>query len=103
MFKQQTNFPVKAIKVDSDKFSRASAITSLFETGRVYLKVGRWNQVLINQMCEFNALLDSPDDIVDAISQALNYCKSSQITTKPVTKKKNLNKIVRKHKILTGY
>lgn len=102
MLKQQTRLPIKAIKVDSDKFTRASAITTLFETGKVHLISGPWNNMFINQMCEFNALLDTHDDIVAAVSQALNYSKSSKIE-KPVSKKRDMDKIVRKHKILTGY
>ncbi len=73
VFNKKTKLPVKAIKVDTDKYTRALATTPIFETGHVFLLRGGWNNELISQMCEFNALMDTPDDIVDSVTQAINY------------------------------
>lgn len=78
-FKREVNFPVKAINPITDKINRAVAVTPYFETGKVFLLFGSWNDTARDQLCDFNAKLDTPDDIVDAISQAFNYFKGNAI------------------------
>jgi predicted phage terminase large subunit-like protein len=78
VFKTDFVIPVKAIQVSTDKLSRTNAITNLFERGRVYLYRGPWNNLLKNELMAFSGALDTPDDIVDAVSQGLNFLNESR-------------------------
>jgi len=60
---------------------------------------GAWNKLLIDQLTDFNELMDTPDDIVDAVDQGLNYLNSSTPPSAPPVIRKNN----RKSKILRGY
>lgn len=84
---RETNLPIKAIKVDTDKAARVHAVTPLIEAGKVYLPNGvNWLNDFINE-CE-----DFPDgeydDTVDSVSQFLNYAKDKtrliQLSSEPV-------------------
>lgn len=73
---RETRLPIKAVKVDKDKIARVHAITPLIEAGKVKLPINEsWVKYLVNE-CE-----DFPDgefdDVVDSVSQFLNYCKTS--------------------------
>ena len=73
---RETRLPIKAVKVDKDKIARVHAITPLIEAGKVKLPINEnWVKELVNE-CE-----DFPDgefdDVVDSVSQFLNYCKTS--------------------------
>ena len=70
--KRETNMAIVPIKVDSDKVSRAYAITPLIESGRVYLpEKAYWLLDYIHSLATFpNA---AHDDDVDSTTQALNY------------------------------
>ena len=70
--KRQTRIPVVAIKVDSDKVSRAYAVTPLVESGRVFLpESAPWLPDFLANLGTFpNA---AHDDDVDSVTQALNY------------------------------
>ena len=72
-FKKKTKMPVKEIKVKDNKYERAVATTPIFETGNVMLYKGGWNEEFIQQFLDFTILLDTPDDIVDATSQFINF------------------------------
>jgi len=98
-FKSDVGMPIVPIKVNSDKFSRATAVSPLFETGKVFLLFGAWNKKFIDQMTDFNELMDSPDDIVDTVSQGLNYFKSSQ----PIATKPEVRRLVHTSRTLRGY
>lgn len=67
-----TRLPIIPIKVDSDKVTRAFAVTSIVESGRVFLPEGApWLVEFIAQLANFpNA---AHDDDVDSTTQALNY------------------------------
>src|SRR5208282_792406 len=67
-----SRLPIKAIKVDRDKISRAAAILPLIEAGRVVLPAGaEWVGQFIDECATFpNA---AHDDMVDALSQVLNH------------------------------
>jgi predicted phage terminase large subunit-like protein len=74
--KTSTNFPVIPIKVDSDKTSRASAVTGFFESGRVlFPKEAEWLQTVEDELCAFPR--GAHDDCVDSISQALNRLRTA--------------------------
>ncbi|MDQ7002968.1 MAG: phage terminase large subunit, partial [Ghiorsea sp.] len=72
--KGETSHPIIAIKPDGDKESRANAITSLFEAGRVFFPYDTpWLKALEAELFMFP--LGKHDDQVDSISQALRYMK----------------------------
>lgn len=70
--RRDTKLPVVAVQVDSDKVSRAHAVTPLIESGRVFLpEKADWLLDYIAQLGTFpNA---AHDDDVDSTTQALNY------------------------------
>ncbi len=69
---RDTKLPIRPVKVDSDKISRAYATTPIIETGRVFLpESAPWLADYVNEMAAFpNAV---HDDVVDATTHALNY------------------------------
>ena len=72
--KSATALPVIPVKVDSDKETRANAVTPLFEAGKVFLPAGApWREEYIEALASFpNA---AHDDEVDSTTQALNYLR----------------------------
>ena len=70
--KRDTRLPILPIKADTDKISRAYAVTPIIETGRVLLPEGApWLADYVDSMASFpNA---AHDDDVDSTTQALNY------------------------------
>ena len=101
--KQNVPFPVAGYKSDRDKVARAQAVTPMFAEGRVQILRGPWNKEALDQLIEFNATLDSPDDIVDSITQVLNFAKGSSITQKPVILKNRVSKRFKSHALMQGY
>lgn len=85
MFKSDVSdlFSPVAIKVDSDKYTRAVAVSPMCEGGKVIIVNGFWKMESVGQLTDFSALLDTPDDIVDAFSQLLNYVRSNRMPTTP--------------------
>jgi predicted phage terminase large subunit-like protein len=74
--KNSTSFPVIPIKADRDKESRASAVTSYFESGRVFFPENApWVADLQDELCAFPNGLH--DDQTDALCQALNRLRGS--------------------------
>ena len=97
--RQETQIPVKAVKVTKDKLTRASSTTPLFEQGKVHLLRAKWNQLYIDQMCAFNGLFDSDDDLVDASSQGFNFLnQGASRSSSPVTRR-----IIRTSSATQGY
>jgi predicted phage terminase large subunit-like protein len=64
--------PLKAVKVDTDKFTRALGWAELAEAGKVYIVKGGWNDDFIDEICRFTGKNDKHDDQVDAVSLAVN-------------------------------
>jgi phage terminase large subunit-like protein len=69
-----TALPILPIKADSDKLSRAAAVTPLLEAGKVFLpESAPW---LADYLDELAAFPTGPhDDAVDSTTQALNYLR----------------------------
>ncbi|MGH7484519.1 MAG: phage terminase large subunit, partial [bacterium] len=72
--KRDTTFPVLPIKSDSDKVSRAFAVTPLCEAGKVFLPASAgW---LEDYLDEISAFPSAPhDDFTDSTTQALTYMR----------------------------
>jgi len=98
-FRAEFPYPVKAITPITDKVNRAVAVTPIFEAKKVHLLFGSWNDYAKDQLCDFNAKLDTPDDVVDAISQAFNYFKANAIPRATAVTRERKHKV----KILRGY
>lgn len=98
--KKETDIPIKAIKVSKDKLTRAESITTLFEQGRVHLLRGAWNKTYIDQLCSFDGLFETPDDLVDCTSQGLGFLNTKRTAgqSRPITRK-----VIRSSSILRGY
>jgi predicted phage terminase large subunit-like protein len=70
--------PVIPVKVDTDKYARAQAVTPLIEAGRVFLPDGApFLNGYIDEMAAFPS--GTYDDQVDSTSQALNYLRHQQV------------------------
>ncbi len=68
--KRDTRLPIRTIRVDSDKVSRAYAVTPPIGTDRVFLpESARWLADYLNNMASFP---NAYDDDVDSTTQALN-------------------------------
>jgi predicted phage terminase large subunit-like protein len=70
--KRETSLPILAVKVDTDKISRAYAVTPVIEAGKVFLpESAPWLDDYLDTMAAFpNA---DHDDDVDSTTQALNW------------------------------
>ena len=76
--KTATRFPVIPIKVDTDKTTRASAVTPFFEAGKVLFPADTpWLTDLEDELAGFPGAVH--DDIVDSVSQALNYLRGGSV------------------------
>lgn len=72
--KTGTNLPIIAVPVDSDKITRAHAVTPTVEAGNVYLpESAPWLQDYIDEHAVFPN--GSHDDEVDSTTQFLNYVR----------------------------
>ena len=75
--RRDTKMPLRAIKVDRDKKSRAHAVTGLIQAGRVYLpERAPWAADFLDEVCAFDQ--GSHDDQVDSMTQALNYLRHNR-------------------------
>jgi predicted phage terminase large subunit-like protein len=80
--KSSTRFPIISVKSDSDKRSRAQAITPMIEAGKVFLPENApWVQVFLDETSSFPNGFH--DDIVDSMSQALNHLRQPNILFTP--------------------
>lgn len=61
----------KAVKVDTDKYTRALPWANLAEEGKVFLVRGAWNTKFLDEIILFTGKGDSHDDQVDAVSIAV--------------------------------
>jgi predicted phage terminase large subunit-like protein len=77
--RQSTRHSVLAIKVDTDKISRASAASPMVEAGKVFIpESAPW---LADFLYEMSVLpVGAHDDIADSVSQALNWMRGSHLT-----------------------
>jgi predicted phage terminase large subunit-like protein len=72
--KRSTVLPLIPVKADSDKLTRAQAVTPLIEAGKIFLpESAPWRSDYIEEMAGFPN--GRHDDVVDATTQALNYLR----------------------------
>jgi predicted phage terminase large subunit-like protein len=72
--KLSTTLPLIPVKVDSDKQTRAQAVTPLMEAGKVFLpESAPWVSDYVEEMACFPNGVH--DDVVDATTQALNHLR----------------------------
>lgn len=78
--RHSTRLPIIAVKVDTDKMSRAQSVTPLIEAGKVFLpESARWLNDYIDELAGFPAAVH--DDAVDSTTPALNFLRHEpQIT-----------------------
>jgi len=75
---RETAMPIFPTKVDSDKITRANAVTPMIESGRVLLpSKAPWLADFLEEMTAFPS--GEHDDIVDSVAHALNYLRNSAI------------------------
>ncbi len=77
---RETKLPVLPVKAVTDKVSRFAAVTAMIEAGRVYLPMhSSWLVDFEAQILGFpNA---AHDDMVDSVSQFLNWIRGKKKTT----------------------
>lgn len=72
--KLSTALPLIPVKVDSDKQTRAQAVTPLIEAGKIFLpQSAPWVSDFVEEMACFPN--GTHDDVVDATTQALNHLR----------------------------
>jgi predicted phage terminase large subunit-like protein len=64
--------PLKDVRVDADKFTRALGWANLAEAGKVYIVSGGWNNDFLDEVCRFTGKGDAHDDQIDAVSLAVS-------------------------------
>lgn len=75
-----TCLPITAIKVDTDKMSRAQSVTPLIEVGRVFLpESAPWLNDFVDELAAFPK--GTHDDCVDSVTQALNHLRHQPLDT----------------------
>jgi predicted phage terminase large subunit-like protein len=71
-----TNLPIKGVKPDGDKYTRAASVTPAIEGGGFFLPEGApWSNAYLAEMTAFPGA--AHDDWVDATVQALTYLRAS--------------------------
>jgi predicted phage terminase large subunit-like protein len=78
--KYETALPIRPVAVDRDKMVRAQAVTPLIEAGKVFLpESAPWIADFLDELAAFPTGVH--DDIVDSVSQALNYLHHQERNT----------------------
>lgn len=85
--RRETKLNVKAVPAKGDKVERANNIIPTCSSGRVYLLKGAWNETFLDELCEFNAAMDTPDDQVDMFTHGIGFMQTS-VKTKAVASEK---------------
>jgi len=86
---RETSLPMKALPAKGDKVERANNVVPTCETGRVFLLKGAWNDDFLDELCEFNAAMDTPDDQVDWFAHGVGFLQRRTISETPEPAKIN--------------
>ena len=82
--KTSTVLPIIPVKVDTDKQTRAQAVTPLMEAGKIFLpepESAPWVSDFVEEMACFPN--GTYDDCVDSTTQALNYLRQESFIADP--------------------
>jgi predicted phage terminase large subunit-like protein len=91
VLQRETKIPIKAIPAIKDKVTRAHLITPLLEAGKVFVpKNAQFLADIINECSEFP--YGNHDDIVDSITQALDFLRKRSSSDKNFSNLTKLNK-----------
>ena len=89
VLQRETKIPIKAVKALRDKVTRAHLATPLFEAGKIFVpKDAGYLADIINECSEFP--YGNHDDIVDSITQALDFLRKRAGNSKPIKLMKNV-------------
>ena len=104
--KLSTTLPLIPVKADSDKQTRAQAVTPLMEAGKVFLpQSAPWVSDFVEEITSFPN--GAHDDVVDATTQALNYLRVKPelwaIVLGPSSVDRELDKEALWEKAMLGY
>lgn len=89
VLQRETKIPIKAVKALKDKVTRAHLVTPLFEAGKIFVpKDAVYLADIINECSEFP--YGNHDDIVDSITQALDFLRKRAGSSKTVNLMKNV-------------
>jgi hypothetical protein len=90
--KSATTLPVLAVRVDSDKLSRAQAVTPLVEAGKVFVpESASWLSDYLDELAAFP--MGNYDDAVDSTTQALNYIRERLAAPLPFLMPESVNSV----------
>jgi len=68
--------PLKSVRVEADKYTRALTWANLAEDGKVILVRGDWTDAFIQEACSFPG--GRHDDQIDAVSLAVRLLSSGR-------------------------
>lgn len=68
----------RGVTPTADKITRAQPVLARAEQGKLYLRRGAWNSIMIDEFCAFPET--EHDDQVDAVSGMLTACAKADIT-----------------------
>ena len=78
--KYETALPIRPVAVDGDKVVRAQAVTPMIEAGKVFLpESAPWIADFLDELAAFPTGVH--DDIVDSVTQALNFLRHQERNT----------------------
>jgi len=74
---RETKINIKPLPANGDKVERANNVVATCSSGRVFLLKGAWNDSFLDELCEFNAAMDTPDDQVDMFTHGVGHLQKS--------------------------
>jgi predicted phage terminase large subunit-like protein len=90
--KYETALPIRPVAVDRDKVARTQAVTPLIEAGKVFLpESAPWLADFLDELAAFPTGVH--DDVVDSVTQALNYLRHQKSNTVEVYELQGLSLI----------
>lgn len=71
------HIPLRAVRMEADKYTRALAWANFAEEGKIRLIRGPWIEQFIDEVCRFTGRGDTHDDQVDAVSLAVKLLSAN--------------------------
>lgn len=95
--RKETRIPLKPVKVEKDKYTRACGISNMVEAGKMVLVEAPWNKDLTDEMTDFPGGVY--DDMLDTVVQTLEFAKNINTSKQSIVHRH----VVRTSKALQGY